>query len=563
MQNEMIKNKMLTAMVLAGILSAGFGVVSAAEAPTAGSTMREIKETKLNMPIQHKPEVEITDKEKVSWPIDDQVKIKVNGFRLNGQDVLSQAQVDNLLKDKIGKELTFKELREAANTITKYLQDKDYMVAKVYLPAQRIGKGIVNLTAVVGKYDQILVQNDSKIDDDQIKKQIVRLKPGNYIKRSEIERGVWLISDLAAADSKVTIAPGSKPGTSNVTFVVHKHKGPVGSVFVDNYGNRYTGRNELGVNYNWLNPAHEGDTLAISGLTTGSGKNNGDLTYYIPFDEDGNQLEIGYSHLHYILGNEYDASDSYGTSDTVHAAWRYAIRRSSRNNQYVRLGFEWSKLEDNKNGELYSDKKDTGMTLSLFGDEIDRKGYSSYDFTYKWGSLGLDNDYAADLDASGPQTSGSFHKLSTRLLRQQTLNPRSYILLSLRGQLANKNLDSYEKLELGGAYGVRAYPQGEASGDVGYVASAEYRYLIPIKGHPDQSLQLAAFVDGGSIWANKDVYYDSTNVRHLYGYGIGALWGRTDDWLLRVSYGWKLGYESYQSTPDSNGMLWLQAVKYF
>ena len=86
---------------------------------------------------------------------------------------------------------------------------------------------------------------------------------------------------------------------------------------------------------------------------------------------------------------------------------------------------------------------------------------------------------------------------------------------------------------------------------------------MPIKGHPDQSLQLAAFVDGGSIWANKDVYYDSTNVRHLYGYGIGALWGRTDDWLLRVSYGWKLGHESYQSTPDSNGMLWLQAVKYF
>ena len=118
-------------------------------------------------------------------------------------------------------------------------------------------------------------------------------------------------------------------------------------------------------------------------------------------------------------------------------------------------------------------------------------------------------------------------------------------------------------MELGGAYGVRAYPQGEASGDLGYVASAEYRHIIPLKGHPDQSLQLAVFLDGGAVKINKSAYTTGLNTRHLYGYGIGALWGRTDDWLLRASYGWRLGHEKVLSGPDSNGMLWLQAIKYF
>jgi len=556
------KNSVLTALVLVGLIM-GSGLASAADTPNAGSVARELKDTKLGVPIARKPQVEITEKEKVTWPIDNEVKIKVNGFHLNNQDVLTQAEVDSILKDKVGKELTFGELKMAAASLTKYLQNKDYMVARVYLPAQRIGNGIVELTAVVGKYDKILIDNDSKISEAQIRRQLLRLKPGNYIKRSEVERGVWLISDLAAADSKVTIAPGSKPGTSNVTFVVHKHKGPVGSVFVDNYGNRYTGRNEFGFNYNWYNPTKEGDTLSFYGITTGGGKNNGDVTYYIPVAEDGHQIEFGYSRMHYILGNEFSAADKDGMSETIHAAWRYAIRRSSRNNQYVRLGVESSKLEDYVSHETSSDKRDSGATLNFFGDEIDRYGASTYDLGYKLGYLGIKDDSTYTYDANGPKTQGHFQKFSLRLLRHQTLDQRNYLLLSVRGQLANRNLDSYERLELGGAYGVRAFPQGEASGDLGYVANAEYRHIIPLKGHPDQTLQLAVFLDGGAVKINKSAYTSGLNIRHLYGYGIGALWGRTDDWLLRASYGWKLGHEDNQSGPNSSGMLWLQAVKYF
>lgn len=562
---------LLTALVLTGLTGTNMSLVGAAgtinsnaAVPNAGSTLRDIKNMQLDKPIQRKPQIEITKHEQVSWPLDDQVKIKVKGFFLEDQQILKQAEVDKILKDKIGKELTFKDLNLAAAQLSQYLQKHDYLVGRVYLPAQRISNGMVELKAVAGKYDQILLQNDSGIKENMIRNQMTCLKPGNFIKRSEVERAVWLISDEANADAKVTISPGSKPGTSNVTFTVHKHKGPTGSVFADNYGNRYTGYNELGVNYNWLNPTKNGDTLALEGLTTGGGKNNYGATYFLPAGKDGHRFDMGYSHLHYILGNEYDALDAFGKSDTLHIGWRYAVRRSSRNNQYIGLRAETSKLEDFQLGNVSADKRNNGLVASFSGDEIDPKGASSYSLDYKWGHTNILNEEAMAADYAGPHTEGSFHKLSTYDVRQQTFNQRSYMLFTFQGQLASTDLDSYEKLELGGAYGVRAYPQGEASGDMGYVASAEYRYILPLKNRPDQTLQLAAFLDNGAVRINKSNYSGgSDSYRHLSGYGLGLLWSRTDDWLLRTSYAWKLGHAPSESEDDGNGRFRVQLIKYF
>ena len=52
--------------------------------------------------------------------------------------------------------------------------------------------------------------------------------------------------------------------------------------------------------------------------------------------------------------------------------------------------------------------------------------------------------------------------------------------INLHSQLASKDLDGSEQFSLGGADGIRAYPQGEASGSSGYQATAELRYATSI-----------------------------------------------------------------------------------
>ena len=107
-------------------------------------------------------------------------------------------------------------------------------------------------------------------------------------------------------------------------------------------------------------------------------------------------------------------------------------------------------------------------------------------------------------DAATAQTNGHFNKLGFSLSRLQRVTDTVSASAVVNGQVASKNLDVSEKMELGGMYGVRAYPEGEGYGDEGYVVNLEARMLLPkfAEQMPGQ-LQLIGFVDAGTVSLNK------------------------------------------------------------
>ena len=81
--------------------------------------------------------------------------------------------------------------------------------------------------------------------------------------------------------------------------------------------------------------------------------------------------------------------------------------------------------------------------------------------------------------AASSRRNGTYGKLQFSVAHLQQLAGPISLYGALRGQVASKNLDSSEQMALGGAYAVRAYPEGEAYGDQGYVANLEARLLLP------------------------------------------------------------------------------------
>ena len=82
----------------------------------------------------------------------------------------------------------------------------------------------------------------------------------------------------------------------------------------------------------------------------------------------------------------------------------------------------------------------------------------------------------------------------------------------------------------------------------------------------DQQLQLAAYLEHGGIWINKDSSLNpgAKNHRNLQGIGLGLIWSRHEDWFVRADYAWKLGSEEPVSdTRHSNGQFWLRTGVYF
>ena len=203
----------------------------------------------------------------------------------------------------------------------------------------------------------------------------------------------------------------------------------------------------------------------------------------------------------------------------------------------------------------------TQMRVSPGGDSRDSfggGGYNSFSLSLAYGHLSLDSEDAVTNDAEA-HTAGNYTKGNLNLYRVQNVNSRLALHLSFAAQAASKNLDSSEKMSLGGPSGVRAYPVNEACGDSGYVATGELRWNLP-----NPTLQLAAYVDQGHVNANKSPWAGAgVNGRTLSGAGLGLIFSRSGDYALRLDYAWKLSSEDAVAAPDSKERIWIQAVKYF
>ena len=488
-----------------------------------------------------------------------EVTVPVREFKITGQDIYPEQTLQALLADNKGKELTFTQLQGGADVLTKYFRDHGYIVARAYLPQQQIDQGIVTYVVQVGRFDGVTVENHTKINDAAIQRQIGFLKKGDYVTRAGLERAVWLLSDLADADAKVTLSQGSEPGTVHVLLDVDPYKTKHGLATADNYGSRSMGYNQYGVNYDFTNLAHEGDHLNTGIATSGRKMFDWGANYTIPVLTDGLRMTVGYNVMSYDLGDEFSYLDGVGQSRVASIGFDYAIQRSRLHNFYAGIGYEHSRMKDE-----YS------LWDATYGDKTGNEGFTDWRVDYKWGHITNDALYNSSnpfvpLLANSPRTTGTYEKMRGYIERHQNINSRLYLLLTARGQYAFSNLDSSEHFYLGGPYGVRAYPTSEASGDTGYLTRAELRWQLPLKKN-DQQLQLAAYLEHGGIWINKDSSLNpgAKNHRNLQGIGLGLIWSRHEDWFVRADYAWKLGSEEPVSdTRHSNGQFWLRTGVYF
>lgn len=514
--------------------------------------------------------VETPEEETPSLNIPESEKVLVKDFIIDGQDVYPEDRLKALLADKKGKKLSFNDIQDGADRITRYFREKGYIVAKTYIPPQDVTAGVVHYRVEIGRFDRPAITNKTNIRDSAIEKQAQAVKEGEYVTRDKLERAVWLVSDMAGADARVALSKGSQPGTVKLDMTVEPYVGKHGLISADNYGSRAMGYNEYSLDYDFWNPARNGDHLMASISTTGRHMFNWGANYITPLAKDGLKLTVGYNVFSYDMGDEWAMYKGVGTSRVTSLGLDYAIRRSRRHNLYTGIRFEHSEIKDEYRAfdATYGDKNGNALVFSLYGDDQDTAGMTDWRVDWKLGHINnkafhSDNLYARWM-AGDPDTNGDYSKIRGRIERHQNINNRSYLLLSAYGQYAFTPLDSSEHFSLGGPYGVKAYPTSEGSGDSGYITRAEYRWLIPVEAH-DQQLQLAFYAEHGGVWIDRNGGNSgSKNHRNLQGLGVGIIWQRWQDWFIRADYAWKLGGEDPASdTSHNNGRFWIRGGFYF
>jgi len=524
----------------------------AAQAPDAGNVLKNTQESQIKAPITAPPGIAVQQGTNQT-PASGGQTITVNGFHITGQDVFSESQLTALLGDSVGKALTLAELSQRAERISQYFRDRGYLVARAFIPPQQSTDGEITIEVVVGHYGQIDIRNHSRLSTSYIQKLVSPLKSSGVIRRDNLERVLLLLSDSSGISLKSTLAPGKEPGTSDLILEISDATSMTGQTYSDNWGNRFTGANRVGLNLALNNINNIGDQLTLGGLYAGSGMNNWNVGYNLPTGSDGAKFGANYSSVSYLLGKTYAYLDASGVAKTTSLYETYPLLRARDTNLNLRLGYDHKDLSDLTTSSD-SQKQANAVNLGLSGDHSDSAGdgSSSFDFTLTSGHLSMDSAYATTNDTL--QTAGSYTKANLSLLRQKYLTSRLSYSLALSSQLASKNLDSSEQLSLGGASGVRAYPQGEADGDEGYLFTGELHWNMPTP-----QLQLAAFIDNGYVILNKSVGDD----RSLTGAGLGIIYNRPNGYSIRVDYAWKISSAIAQSDTDKNGRLWIRGTKSF
>jgi hemolysin activation/secretion protein len=538
------------------------GAALAQVAPDAGSTLRQLQEVPPSLPKPAPPS--LAPQAAPAAPSADQgASFPVNGYRYSGNTVFDQRTLDALLLDLRGKELTLAQVQEAALRITRHYRERGYLVARAYVPPQEVREGVVEIALLEGRYGVAELANGSIAQDAVIRGHLDRVTAQPVIQQARLDRALLLIRDLAGVrEVSATLKPGLATGESILRVETSAAPRATGNVDVDTYGNRFTGIYRLGANLNIASPFGRGDQFGVRLLTSGRGLSSGRLGYQLPLGTDGLKLGLSYAAIRYRLGEEFSSLDATGSAQAASVALSYPLLRTQDANLYATLAGEYKELaDDTGNPETQADRRLRSAQFALSGDWRDGGGIGTFALAFSGGKLLIDTEPVAEADAASARSAGSFNKLNYSLLRLQHLGGPLSAYFYLNGQFASQNLDSSEKLSLGGATGVRAYPQGEAAGDEGYLATLEVRWSLPSTSQITP--QLVAFADIGEVTRDREPFAPGDNHRRLSGAGIGFNIGKPESFQVRAAWAWKTGSEKALSDHDRNGRGWILLSKYF
>jgi hemolysin activation/secretion protein len=444
----------------------------------------------------------------------------VNGFKILGNTVLPESDLQSKLSVLIGKKLNLQQLREATEQISNYYRAKGYLIARAYVPSQQISNGIVEVQVIEGRRDKVKLESigspivQSNVQVDFINNAI----PQNaVISDFQLERALLLLSDTpGVSDVKGSLEPGAAAGSSDLILTTTSGPRYFGSIDADNFGNRYAGSDRVGVTAGINSITGYGDQLTFRGQTTGTNgmqqagqTNYGRVAYQLPIGSDGFKLGAAYSAMRYQLGLNYQNTATNGTANTASLFGSYPLVRSRNFNLYGQVGYDNLTMANNSLGFQISNKTVNNSSISLSGNSRDSflgGGLSTFGASATAGNLGLENTNGyASLDSATAQTAGNFQRFNFNMSRLQAITNSMYFVVNANAQLANKNLDSSQQFYLGGPTGVRAYPVGQGVGSQGALMQLELHQRV-LDQTPIGAISAYVFYDIGGVQLFKNTW---------------------------------------------------------
>ncbi|EFA48703.1 conserved hypothetical protein [Yersinia pestis KIM D27] len=335
----------------------------------------------------------------------------------------------------------------------------------------------------------------------------------------------------------------------------------------DNQGNDYSGHNRLLTGGVLNNLTGWGDQLRADLILSSSADVfNGLLDYNFPINSYGTRAALNYSYLDYTLTGPFSVLDARGHSTTWGINLRHPWIRTSAARIDVNAGYYQARMRD---ALILLPEQKRNLNAGEFGISGTftalPRGLSNFNLLGTAGDLALDDEYSQSINTL-THVSGNFSRFNYRVGHDQGIGSHVSFFNQFTGQMASKNLDSSQKLLLGGPLAVRAYGIGDGSVDKGTIFTTELR----TRWQPDfpdwagygHQITVAAFFDQGwGAYYRQPIVGLSENNINISGFGSYITFARPADYFLNLTWAHRTGQAV--TRHQDNDQLWLSAYKMF
>lgn len=484
--------------------------------------------------------------------------VTVKAVRTVGNKRLSDADLAPATAEFLDRPLVFADLQRAADAVSSAYQQAGWM-ARVYLPEQDLGTGVLTLQVVEASYAGQRLEGipPKRVNPSRIEAMLAAVQPvGQPLNTHAIDRALLLADDLPGVSVTGTLTAGSDQGETALLLRGADDPLVSGDVTADNWGARSTGSERLMAGISINSPFGEGESVALN-LLHSRGSDYGRAALSLPVGVQGLRLGLNASSLRYKIidgPGSTSATPVRGTSDSVGADLSYPLIRARLQNMYLSAALD-SKSFVTRDVVLRSDYRSTTLTVGVVGNRFDDRGATSGSVQVLAGNLGsmVAHPLLGSIDHS-------YRKINYSLSRQQSITTNHSAWLGLSGQHATQVLDSSEKFYIGGATSVRAYPATELGGERGHMLTGEWRWrALP-------TTVLTAFVDWGHVTSLSTTASEPNAQLNLRGYGLSAGWQGPAGVLVKATWSHRMGHNPRPTATGTDGdgtlrmnRLWLSA----
>ena len=505
------------------------------------------------------PEIGLEDHTPRYQQAGDDAQFTIENFIMEAPDLfLDKEELTRILEEGMGEQKTMAQLRRTVDALTSYCRTHGYPAAAVYLPPQDSPDGIVVLRVLHGRYDEIVIENNSRLKDRVARGIIAGLKSDDIITTAKLETALYSVSDATGARAVGVLSPGTAFGTSKLTVRIEDSKESNTVFYVENYGSPSTGRYRYGLQETLYDPSGTGDKVSAGALISNGSLRNFYANYETVVGHGGTTLGAGISRMNYKIGGALADIGAEGKSLTFTIFGQTPLYHLTNRSLMLRYGYNYRTLNDDITAfELEGKKHTHSIYAGLVGMQQLQGGTSlNYNANLTIGKLSYDSLYSEILGRLNRTEEGTYVKLEAELSAVQRLGHASDFLVKVAGQKASRNLDSSEEFYLGGPNGVRAYAQGEGAGDEGLLSTAELRWHAPVQG-----LTFSTFYDVGTTRLSRHSFTNDNRVT-LRGWGLGAAYNKSGDWFARLDYARRIGLDASVSPRNSaRNRVWFMAGK--